>query len=42
MLVCLITNEAGLEHLKAVSARFLHCQVIISPFVLNTCLGGSL
>ena len=42
MLVCLITNEAGLEHLKAVSARFLHCRVIISPFVLNTCLGGGL
>ena len=42
VLVCLITNEAGLEHLKAVCARFLHCRVIISPFVLNTCLGGGL
>ena len=42
VLVCLVPGEAGLEPLKAVSARFLHCQVILSPFVVNTCLGGSL
>lgn len=41
MLTSLVTGDDDLDHLvKTMNAKFLHCKLTISPFIINKHLGG--
>lgn len=41
MLISLVTGDADLDHLvKTMNAKFLHCKLTISLFIINEHLSG--